>query len=72
MYDGWFVPPSAAQAAALAAPLATSGLAMCEAVLHGYGTSPFEMEWGLYRLVTLCTHGNFIVLPHWNTRPLAP
>ena len=23
-----------------------------------------------YRLVTVCTHGDFIALPHWNTRPL--
>ena len=27
---------------------------------------------GRYRLVTVRTHGNFLVLPHWNTRPLAP
>ena len=25
-----------------------------------------------YRLVTVCTHGDFIMLPHWRTRPLAP
>ena len=24
---------------------------------------------GGYRLVTVCTHGNFIVLPYWETRP---
>ena len=58
------------RSAAMAAPLASSGPARCKAVLHGYGTSPLEGE--LYRLVTVCTHGDFIVLPHWNTRPLAP
>ena len=25
-----------------------------------------------YQLVTMCTHGDFIVLPHWETRPPAP
>ena len=25
-----------------------------------------------YRLMTECTHGDFIVLPHWKTRPSAP
>ena len=38
MYDGAFM----AQAAAMAASLASSGPARCEAVLHGYGTSPLE------------------------------
>ena len=55
----------------IAAPLASSGLARCEAVLHGYGTTPLEGG-GLYQLVTVCTHGDSIELPHWNTRPLAP
>ena len=31
-----------AQSAAMVAPLASSGLARCEAVLHGYGTSLLE------------------------------
>ena len=30
------------RSAALVAPLASSGLVRCEAVLHGYGTSPLE------------------------------
>ena len=53
------------------AALVSSGLARCEPVLHYYGTSPLEKEqW--YQLVTVRTHGNFIVLPHWNMRPPAP
>ena len=58
------------RSAAMVAPLASNGLATCEDVLHGYGKSPLEGE-GLYRLVTVRSHGDFIVLPHWNTRPPA-
>ena len=57
------------RSAALVAPLASNGLARCEAMLHGYGTTPLE-KGGLFRLVTVRTHGYFIVL--WNTRPPAP
>ena len=32
-----------------------------------------QARWGDgYRFVTVCTHGDFIMLPHWNTRLLAP
>ena len=49
----------------MAAPLLlTSGLVRYEAVLHSCGTSPVRGDG--YRLVTV--HGDFIVLPHWNTR----
>ena len=48
-----------------------SGLAKCEAVLHGYGTSLLEGG-GLYQVVTVHSHGAFIVLAHWETRPTAP
>ena len=51
------------------APLAfTSDPVRCEAVLHSCGTSLV----GLDRLVTVHTHGDFIVLHHWDIRPLAP
>ena len=30
------------RSAAIAAPLASSGLARCETVIHGYGASPLE------------------------------
>ena len=65
------------RSAALAVPLASNGLARCEAVLHGYGTSPFAGsgggEGGLYRLLTTVrTHGDFIVLPHLNTQSHYP
>ena len=56
--------------ATIMAPLLfTSGLVRYEAVLHSCGTSPVGAE---YRLVTVHTQGDFIVLPHWNTRLLAP
>ena len=55
---------------AMATPLASSDPARCEAVLHGYETRP--LEGGVHQFATVCTHGNFIVLPHWNTRPPAP
>ena len=47
----------------------TSGPVRCEG-----GTSPVGMGTGGdgYRLVTVHTYGNFIVLTHWNTRPPAP
>ena len=59
------------RSAAMAAPLASSGSARCEAVLHSYGTSLLEGR-GLNRYVTMRIHADFIVLPHWNTTPLAP
>ena len=37
---------------------------------HSCETSP--VGGGRYRPVTVHTHGDFIVLPHWNTRPVAP
>ena len=40
--------------------LLTSGLVRHEAVLHSCGTGPVGDE---YRLVTVHTHGDFIVLP---------
>ena len=49
--------------------LFSSGLVRFEAVLHSCLTSPEEDR---YPLMTLNTHGDFIVLPHWNTWPLAP
>ena len=54
-------PGTGYRSVAKAAPLACSGSGMCEAVLHDYGVG------GLYQLATVCTHGDFIVLPHWNT-----
>ena len=56
----------------MVAPLASSGPARCEAVLHGYGRSPLDGGGGLYRLVTVHSHGDFIVLPHGNARPPGP
>ena len=56
----------------MAAPPASSGVMRCEAVLHGFGTSPLERGGEVHQLVTVHTHVNFIVLPHWNTRPPAP
>ena len=63
---------------------ASSGLARCEAVLHSCGTSPVGGgEGGVclfmslqqlgshqdgYQHVTVHTHGDFILLPHWDTR----
>ena len=56
--------------ATLTAPLLlTSGLLRHETVLHSYGTNP-QQGWG-----TTCDSANsrqLIVLPHWNTRLLAP
>ena len=49
--------------------LFTSGPVRHKAVLHSCGTSPWRDG---YRLVTVCTNGDFIVLPHWKTRPPAP
>ena len=46
-----------------------SGLVRYEAMLHSCRTSPVGDG---YQLVPVCTHGGFIMLPHWNTRPLAP
>ena len=46
------------------APLASSGLAKCESVVVGGR--------GLYRVVTVHTHSDFIVLPHWETRLQVP
>ena len=43
----------------------TSGLVKYEAVLHNCGRNPGGDG---YRLVTVRTHDDFIVLPHWNTR----
>ena len=45
--------------------LLTSGLVRHETVLHSCVTSP--EGGGGYRLVIVHTHGDFIVLPHWNT-----
>ena len=59
------------RSAAMVAPLASSGPVRCHAVLHGYGTSPLKGG-GLYQLVTVRTHGNFIVLPHGNTMTYYP
>ena len=56
---------------AMVAPLASSGLARCKVVLHGYENKPIGGG-GLYWLVTVWTHGDFIVLPHWNIRPPTP
>ena len=56
--------------ATMIAPLLlTSGPIRYEAVLQSCGTSPVGDG---YQLVTVYTHGDVIVLPHWNTRPLAP
>ena len=53
----------------MAAPLlVTSELVRYEAVLHSCGTSPVGGK--RYRLVTVHTHGDFIVLPQWDIRPL--
>ena len=49
--------------ATMVAPLLlTSGPVRYEAVLQSCGTSP--VGGGGYRLVTVRTHGDFIVLPH--------
>ena len=38
-----------------------------------YFTVVGQAMWGdEYQLVTECTHGDFIVLPYWYTRPLTP
>ena len=50
--------------------LVTSGLVRYEAVFHICGTSPVG-EVGS-QLVTVYTHGDFIGLPHWVIRLLAP
>ena len=42
----------------------TSGPVRYEAVLHSCVTSPVGDG---YRLVTVRTHGDFIVLPHWSS-----
>ena len=58
--------------ATMTAPLLlTSGPVMYETVLHSGGTSPVGRR-DVYQLVTVQTHGNLIVLPHWNTRLPAP
>ena len=36
-----------------------------------YFTVLGQAQWG-YQLVTVHTHGDFIVPAHWKTRPLAP
>ena len=77
MYDGWFMPllQHRLQICNNGGTTSSSGPARCEAVLHGYGTIPLEEEVGgegLHRLVTVRTHGDFIVLPHSNTRLLVP
>ena len=51
-----------------AALLLTSGLVRYEAELHNCGT----ITVGGRVLVTVRTHSDFIVLPHWNTRPPDP
>ena len=50
-----------------APPLLTSGLVRYEDVFHSCGTSAVGR--GEYQLVTLCTHGDFIVMPYWDIRP---
>ena len=50
--------------------LLTSGPVRYEDVLHSCGTRLVGGDG--YQLVTVQTHDNFIVLPHWNTRLLAP
>ena len=35
-------------------------------------TAVGQARGGGYQLVKVRTHGDFIVLPHWDTRPLAP
>ena len=53
----------------------TTGLARYEMVLHSCGTRPWREggdEGERYRLVTVRTHGDFIMLPHWNTRLPTP
>ena len=56
-------------ATTMATLLLTSSTVKYEALLHSCETNPV---WGdRYRLVTVLTHDNFIVLPHWNTRLLA-
>ena len=59
-------------------PALTSGPVRYEAVLRGSGTSPVIFLF-FYILATskvrpgqVSTHGDFIVLPHWDTRPLQP
>ena len=49
--------------------LLTSGPVRYRTVLHSCGTSPVGEG---YQLVTVCTPGDFIVLPHWDIRPPAP
>ena len=43
-----------------------------EAVLQSYEPVPPPSGGGGYWLVAVRTHGDFIVLPYWNTRPPAP
>ena len=43
-----------------------------EAELHSCGTSSVREGAGGYILVTVCTQGDFITLPHWDIRPLVP
>ena len=45
--------------------LLTIGPVRYEAVLHSCGTSALGGMGGWYRLVTMRTHGDFIVLTHW-------
>ena len=55
--------------ATMVAPLLlTSGLVRYEAVFHSCRTSPVRE----YQLATVCSHGDFIVLPPWDFRALAP
>ena len=57
----------------LAVPLAlTSGPVRYEAVLYSCGKMPLGRGGGWHQLVTVCTHGDFIVLPHWDIRAPAP
>ena len=45
-----------------------SGLTVnCLLLFYILGTSKV-----MYRLMTMCTHGDFIVPPLWDTRPSAP
>ena len=56
--------------------LLTSGPVKYETMLHSYGASPVEsgldLVFKVLALVTVHTHGDFIVLPLWNTWPPAP
>ena len=67
MYDGWFkaLLQHRLQICTIGGTTSKSGeVSRCASLL-------LNKREGLYRLVTVFTHGDFVVLPHWNTKPPA-